>query len=108
MVAPRRRGHTETPGGRGLGLALVRHAVTRMGGTISAVTAARGADTVRAALAHGVVQYLIKLYGFASFRDKLQVTHHLRAGRRCPSRRRPADNSHGDCPYHGAANIGKC
>ncbi|MGB6162360.1 MAG: ATP-binding protein [Pseudonocardiaceae bacterium] len=27
---------TETPGGRGLGLALVRQAVTRMGGTISA------------------------------------------------------------------------
>jgi response regulator of citrate/malate metabolism len=69
---------------------------------IIAVTAARDADTVRAAIAHGVVQYLIKPYSFASFRDKLQVTHHLRAGRRCPSRRRPADNSHRDCPHHGA------
>jgi two-component system CitB family sensor kinase len=28
--------HTETPGGRGLGLALVRHTVARMGGTITA------------------------------------------------------------------------
>lgn len=39
---------------------------------IIAVTAARDADTVRAAIAHGVVQYLIKPYSFASFREKLQ------------------------------------
>lgn len=38
---------------------------------IIAVTAARDADTVRAAVAHGVVQYLIKPYSFATFRDKL-------------------------------------
>jgi response regulator of citrate/malate metabolism len=38
---------------------------------IIAVTAARDADTVRAAIAHGVVQYLIKPYSFATFRDKL-------------------------------------
>ncbi|MGB6162359.1 MAG: response regulator [Pseudonocardiaceae bacterium] len=39
---------------------------------IIAVTAARDADTVRAAIAHGVVQYLIKPYSFASFREKLE------------------------------------
>ena len=39
---------------------------------IIAVTAARDVDTVRAAIAHGVVQYLIKPYSFASFREKLQ------------------------------------
>jgi response regulator of citrate/malate metabolism len=38
---------------------------------IIAVTAARDADTVRAAIALGVVQYLIKPYSFATFRDKL-------------------------------------
>jgi response regulator of citrate/malate metabolism len=38
---------------------------------IIAVTAARDADTVRAAIAHGVVLYLIKPYSFATFRDKL-------------------------------------
>lgn len=38
---------------------------------IIAVTAARDADTVRAAIAHGVVQYLIKPYSFMTFRDKL-------------------------------------
>lgn len=39
---------------------------------IIALTAARDADTVRAALAYGVVQYLIKPYTFATFREKLQ------------------------------------
>ncbi|MGH3825907.1 MAG: response regulator [Pseudonocardiaceae bacterium] len=39
---------------------------------IIAVTAARDVDTVRAAIAHGVVQYLIKPYSLASFREKLQ------------------------------------
>jgi response regulator of citrate/malate metabolism len=38
---------------------------------IIAVTAARDADTVRAAIAHGVAQYLIKPYSFTTFRDKL-------------------------------------
>jgi response regulator of citrate/malate metabolism len=39
--------------------------------SIIAVTAARDADTVRAAIANGIVQYLIKPYSFATFRDKL-------------------------------------
>jgi response regulator of citrate/malate metabolism len=38
---------------------------------IIALTAARDADTVRAAIAYGVVQYLIKPYTFASFQEKL-------------------------------------
>jgi response regulator of citrate/malate metabolism len=47
---------------------------------IIAVTAARDADTVRTAITHGVVQYLIKPYSFASFREKLQryATYHQR------------------------------
>jgi response regulator of citrate/malate metabolism len=39
---------------------------------IIAVTAARDAETVRAAVAHGVVQYLIKPYNFATLREKLE------------------------------------
>jgi len=39
---------------------------------IIAVTAARDGDTVRKAVAHGVVQYLIKPYSFATFREKLE------------------------------------
>jgi response regulator of citrate/malate metabolism len=39
---------------------------------VIAVTAARDAETVRAAVAHGVVQYLIKPYSFATFREKLE------------------------------------
>lgn len=38
---------------------------------IIAVTAARDVATVHGALAHGVVQYLIKPYSFAMFQDKL-------------------------------------
>lgn len=39
---------------------------------IIAVTAARDAQTVRDAIAHGVVQYLIKPYNFTVFREKLE------------------------------------
>ena len=38
---------------------------------IIAVTAARNVETVHSALAHGVVQYLIKPYKFSMFKDKL-------------------------------------
>jgi response regulator of citrate/malate metabolism len=38
---------------------------------IIAVTAARDVETVHSALSHGVVQYLIKPYSFATFQDKL-------------------------------------
>lgn len=39
---------------------------------IIAVTSARDVDVVRAAVAHGVVQYLLKPFTFAAFRDKLE------------------------------------
>ena len=39
---------------------------------IIAVTANRDAETVRKAIAYGVVQYLIKPYSFATFREKLE------------------------------------
>jgi response regulator of citrate/malate metabolism len=39
---------------------------------VIAVTAARDLDTVRAAVAHGVIQYLIKPFSLATFQDKLE------------------------------------
>lgn len=39
---------------------------------VIAVTSARQLDTVRAAVSQGVVQYLLKPFTYASFRDKLQ------------------------------------
>jgi response regulator of citrate/malate metabolism len=39
---------------------------------VIAVTAARDVDTVAAAVTHGVVQYLIKPFSFATLRDKLE------------------------------------
>src|SRR3954451_14755758 len=39
---------------------------------VIAVTAARDLDTVRSAVAQGVVQYLIKPFAFATFEDKLK------------------------------------
>jgi response regulator of citrate/malate metabolism len=39
---------------------------------VIAVTAARDLETVRGAVAHGVVQYLIKPFAFATFEDKLR------------------------------------
>ena len=39
---------------------------------VIAITAARDVDTVRRAIAQGVVQYLIKPFSFATFREKLE------------------------------------
>jgi response regulator of citrate/malate metabolism len=39
---------------------------------VIAVTAARDADTIRRAIAHGVSQYLVKPFAFATFADKLE------------------------------------
>lgn len=55
----------------GIGVCRALHAGRTDPPGIIAVTAARDADTVRAAIAHGVIQYLIKPYSFATFRDKL-------------------------------------
>jgi response regulator of citrate/malate metabolism len=55
---------------------------------VIAVTAARDVDTVRGAVAQGVVQYLIKPFKFATFRDKLE---HYAAYRQHLQRRTEAD-----------------
>ncbi|WP_323379953.1 response regulator, partial [Streptomyces alkaliphilus] len=39
---------------------------------VIAITSARDVDTVRSMLVHGVVQYLLKPFGFAAFREKLE------------------------------------
>jgi response regulator of citrate/malate metabolism len=56
------------------GLDVCRALRTAGGGPVDviAVTAARDLETVRSAVAHGVVQYLIKPFAFATFEDKLK------------------------------------
>jgi response regulator of citrate/malate metabolism len=56
------------------GLELCRMLHARKGKPVDviAVTAARDVDTVAAAVTHGVVQYLIKPFSFATLRDKLE------------------------------------
>jgi response regulator of citrate/malate metabolism len=59
------------PDGAGLDVARrVRAAGTEV--DIIAVTAVRDAATVRAAVASGIVQYLIKPFAFATFRERLE------------------------------------
>lgn len=59
------------PDGHGLGLVQRLRAAGHLCDVI-AVTSARDADVVRAAVAQGVVQYLLKPFTFATFRDKLE------------------------------------
>lgn len=59
------------PDGHGLGLLQRMRAAGQLCDVI-AVTAARDADVVRHAVAQGVVLYLIKPFGFATFRAKLE------------------------------------
>jgi response regulator of citrate/malate metabolism len=57
---------------------------------VIAVTAARDVPTVRDAIAHGVVQYLIKPYDFTVFREKLEryaAFHRSLAGDRVTDQR---------------------
>jgi response regulator of citrate/malate metabolism len=56
----------------GLDVCRVLRARSRHPVDVIAVTAARDVDTVRSAVAHGVVQYLIKPFTFASLREKLE------------------------------------
>jgi response regulator of citrate/malate metabolism len=67
------------PDMRGLDVCRAMHAWARPVDVI-AVTAANDVDTVRAAVAQGVVQYLIKPFSFATFRDKLERYAAYRAG----------------------------
>ncbi len=46
---------------------------------VIAVTAARDPDTIRQAVAHGVTQYLVKPFAFATFADKLERYARYRA-----------------------------
>jgi response regulator of citrate/malate metabolism len=46
---------------------------------VIAVTAARDPDTIRQAVAHGVTQYLVKPFAFATFADKLERYGRYRA-----------------------------
>jgi response regulator of citrate/malate metabolism len=46
---------------------------------VIAVTAARDPDTIREAVAHGVTQYLVKPFAFATFVDKLERYGRYRA-----------------------------
>lgn len=59
------------PDGHGLGL-LQRLRAAGVLTDVIAVTAARDADVVRHAVAHGVVLYLLKPFTFATFRAKLE------------------------------------
>ena len=56
------------------GLALCRALRRRAGQPVDVigVTAARDVETVRSAVAEGVVQYIVKPFSFATFRDKLE------------------------------------
>ncbi|GAA5152314.1 response regulator [Nocardioides marinquilinus] len=66
------------PDGHGLGLVQRLRAAGRATDVI-AVTAARDADVVRHAVAQGVVLYLVKPFGFATFRARLEQYAEYRA-----------------------------
>ena len=66
------------PDGHGLGL-LQRLRAAGHSCDVIAVTAARDADVVKHAVAHGVVLYLLKPFTFATFRGKLEQYAEFRA-----------------------------
>lgn len=59
------------PDAQGLDLMRALRARTAKPVDVIAVTAARDPDSVRKAIANGVVQYLVKPFAFATFQDKL-------------------------------------
>jgi response regulator of citrate/malate metabolism len=60
------------PDAAGLELLRVLRASTTKPVDVIAVTAARDQESIRRAIAHGVVQYLVKPFAFATFADKLE------------------------------------
>jgi response regulator of citrate/malate metabolism len=72
------------PDMNGLEVCRVLRARSRRPVDIIAVTAARDVETVRSAVAQGVVQYLIKPFAFATLREKLEryAAYHGEAARR--------------------------
>jgi response regulator of citrate/malate metabolism len=60
------------PDAQGLDLLRALRARTSRPVDVIAVTAARDPDSIRRAIAQGVVQYLVKPFAFATFQDKLE------------------------------------
>jgi response regulator of citrate/malate metabolism len=60
------------PDVKGLDMLRVLHARTAAPVDVIAVTAARDPESIRQAIAHGVSQYLVKPFAFATFADKLE------------------------------------
>jgi response regulator of citrate/malate metabolism len=67
------------PDAQGLDLLRALRAHTARPVDVIAVTAARDAESIRRAIAHGVVQYLVKPFAFATFADKLERYARYRA-----------------------------
>jgi response regulator of citrate/malate metabolism len=68
------------PDVKGLDLLRLVRARSRAPVDVIAVTAARDAESIREAIAHGVAQYLVKPFAFATFADKLERYARYRAG----------------------------
>jgi response regulator of citrate/malate metabolism len=64
---------------KGLDMLRVLHARSAAPIDVIAVTAARDPETIRQAIAHGVSQYLVKPFAFATFADKLERYARYRA-----------------------------
>jgi response regulator of citrate/malate metabolism len=67
------------PDVKGLDMLRALHARSAAPVDVIAVTAARDPDTIRQAIAHGVSQYLVKPFAFATFADKLERYARYRA-----------------------------
>jgi response regulator of citrate/malate metabolism len=64
---------------KGLDMLRALHARSAAPIDVIAVTAARDPETIRQAIAHGVSQYLVKPFAFATFADKLERYARYRA-----------------------------
>ena len=64
---------------KGLDMLRALHARSAAPVDVIAVTAARDPDSIRQAIAHGVSQYLVKPFAFATFADKLERYARYRA-----------------------------
>jgi response regulator of citrate/malate metabolism len=67
------------PDVKGLDMLRALHARTAAPVDVIAVTAARDPESIRQAIAHGVSQYLVKPFAFATFADKLERYARYRA-----------------------------
>ena len=67
------------PDAKGLDMLRALHARSAAPVDVIAVTAARDPESIRQAIAHGVSQYLVKPFAFATFADKLERYARYRA-----------------------------